>query len=111
MIPGVVSLSSRASYVQILKLPQDCDAVKVFDSVKKSFKCQPVQVSPLGLQMLTKFQPKNFSSYLNRLLRININADMKPADIDLILKELATAVAPYDTPVELMIRSETPVSK
>jgi 7-keto-8-aminopelargonate synthetase-like enzyme len=103
------SLSSSASYVQIIKLPENCSAVDVFKTVE-SFKSQPVQVSPLGLQTLARYQPKNFASYISRLLRINISADMTASDIDVIVKELAAAVAPYDIANEqIVLRSKTPV--
>ena len=109
LIPNIQMLSSIASYTQILKLPRLAD--DVYKEVK-SFKCQPVRVSPLGVQMLAKYQPKNFSDHLDKLLRVNLSANMTPNDVDNICREIEQAVASVTTtsPPKNK-RSVTPVSK
>jgi hypothetical protein len=81
-------VTSRSDYVQILKLPEGYKADEVYDQLE-SVKTQPVQVSPLGLKLLSRFQPKNFGSYIDRLLRININSEMTSKNIAEIIDELA----------------------
>ena len=83
---GIELLSSRASYAQIVKLPKSLTADFVFKEFK-SVKTQPVQVSQLGLALLSKFQAKNFGKDLPHLLRINVSSEMSSKDIWTILSE------------------------
>ena len=90
-MPSVEPLSSRGSYCQVLKLPEGLKADVVYKELKIA-RTQPVQVSPLGLALLSKFQPDNFGKYLDRLLRINLNSDMTAKEVSAIVQELAEIV-------------------
>ena len=90
-VSSVELVTSRSDYVQILKLPHGFRADDVYDQLE-SVKTQPVQVSPIGLKLLSSFQPKNFGSYIDRLLRININSEMTSKDVGIIVDELAGLV-------------------
>jgi 7-keto-8-aminopelargonate synthetase-like enzyme len=84
-------LTSKSDYTQIVKLPSHASAAEIYARLR-SVKTQPVQVSPLGLKLLSAYQPKNFGEYVHRLLRINIHSEMTAKDVGTILDELEEAV-------------------
>lgn len=84
-------LTSRGDYAQIVKLPGHVNAADVHIKLK-SVKTEPVQVSPLGLKLLSAYQPKNFGAFLPRLLQINIHAQMTAKEIGQIVAELGETV-------------------
>ena len=91
-LPQIQLLSSRCCYAQILRLPDLTITANQLYKQLVSVKTQPVQVSPLGLQLLSQFQPENFGTYIQQLLRINIHSEMTPKDIQLIVDEISAAV-------------------
>jgi serine palmitoyltransferase len=96
---SVELLTSKSDYMQILKLPESVTADEVYAKLR-SVQSQPVQVSPLGLKLLSTYQPKNFGAYIDRLLRINLNSDMTSKVITTIIDELEEALVerPFLTP-------------
>jgi serine palmitoyltransferase len=91
-LPQIQLLSSRCCYAQILRLPDLTITANQLYKQLGSVKTQPVQVSPLGLQLLSQFQPDNFGTYIQQLLRINIHSEMTPKDIQQIVDEISAAV-------------------
>ena len=91
-IPGVTLVNSMSSYVQIIQVPEPFTANAVYDNMKHT-KTQPVQVSPLGVNLLRRFQPDALEN-LGRLLRVNLSSAMSQTDISIILKDLENALKP-----------------
>ena len=89
--PQIELLTSRSDYMQILKFPENFKSEEVYEKLE-SVRTQPVQVSPLGLKMLSQFQPRNFGEALDRLLRVNISAEMTSKDISVMVDEVASLV-------------------
>ena len=92
--PQIQLLSSRCCYAQILKLPPNFTADKVYAKLA-SVRTQPVKVSPIGLNLLKQCQPQAalFEEYLDRLLRVNLHSEMCSKDVVLIADELAHILA------------------
>jgi serine palmitoyltransferase len=91
-MPQVEFLTSRSDYMQILKVPASLTADEVYEKISDVVKTQPLQVSSLGLKLLTTFQAKNFGTSLDRLLRVNISSVMTPNDVHAIVDALAAVI-------------------
>ena len=92
-------ISCSSSYAQVIRLPPTVTANEVYARIK-SAKTQPVQVSPLGLQLLRMFQPLNFGDHIDQLLQINISSEMTARDVAVIVSELNAALIAPAAPVQ-----------
>ena len=81
-------LSSKSSYMQIIKLPGEFRAEKFVTDISSNVRAHPMKVSLIGLNLLRKFQTNGTIFDNSELVRINLSAAMSPADIATILKDI-----------------------